>query len=339
MADAIYTDFSGLTELRQKARSDSGKALQDVSRQFESLFLQMMIKSMRSSVLKDTGVMGSQQDMYTDLYDKQLAIEMSSKGGIGLADMMRRQLSKGGPEAENQISQAAALLSSPQLPDAARIRPTRIMTRIMDSASANGEANSGSVAGKTGNGITNNQDAPTQGVSPMAKAEGNASEDIFKKPKDFLAAVWETASNVADKYGLNPKALLAQAALETGWGKHIIRRQDGSNSNNLFGIKADHKWEGDKVVANTLEYRDGVVRRENAAFRAYDSMESSMEDYAQFISNGPRYQKVMENPNDAEAYVKSLQDSGYATDPQYADKIINIMNGKPFQEFFSGFQI
>ena len=181
---------------------------------------------------------------------------------------------------------------------------------------------------------------------PMLKAAMNSvkssqsvKQNSFKGPRDFVKTLWPSAVNAAKQIGVSPKVLIAQAALETGWGKHIIRRQDGSNSNNLFGIKADHKWEGDKVVANTLEYRDGVVRRENAAFRAYDSMESSMEDYAQFISNGPRYQKVMENPNDAEAYVKSLQDSGYATDPQYADKIINIMNGKPFQEFFSGFQI
>ena len=139
--------------------------------------------------------------------------------------------------------------------------------------------------------------------------------------------------------GSDPKALLAQAALETGWGKAVIRKPDGSSSFNLFNIKADHRWQGGQVGKLTLEYRDGVAVKEQASFRAYDSYAHSFEDYTDFLQRQPRYREALEAGIDSSAFVERLQKAGYATDPEYAGKIKRIVNSELMDDSLAGLKL
>jgi flagellar protein FlgJ len=125
---------------------------------------------------------------------------------------------------------------------------------------------------------------------------------------------------------MDPKAIISQAAVETGWGKFVIHSADGKSSHNLFGIKANKDWEGKQAVVDTLEFNNGVAQKQKAAFRSYDSVREAMEDYGQFITSQPRYSRAVEQASDARQYTQALQDAGYATDPEYADKIMSVYN-------------
>ena len=129
----------------------------------------------------------------------------------------------------------------------------------------------------------------------------------------------------AARLGVEPEVLVAQAALETGWGQKVIRHADGRSSFNLFGIKADAQWDGERVTVSTLEYKDGVASRQRAAFRSYDSLAESVSDYVNFLRTNPRYQSALSQASDPEAFLSGLKDAGYATDPDYVGKISAIM--------------
>jgi len=147
----------------------------------------------------------------------------------------------------------------------------------------------------------------------------------FASPQDFVARLQGPAQATAKRLGVAPEVLLAQAALESGWGRHVMRGPDGASSYNLFGIKAGPDWQGERLTATTLEYRDGVARKEQAVFRAYDSFAASFGDYADFLQGNPRYREALSQADDPRAYLQSLQDAGYATDPGYAAKIGAIL--------------
>ena len=285
----VYTDFSALAAMRANAREDQEATLDQVSRQFEALFLQMMLKGMRAGGLGDGGLMDSRQsDFYREMYDKQIAIDMAQTRGIGLAEMIRRQL--GGA--------AAAAQGSRGVPDYAAAPITaRPPGAVQDSAPA----------------------------SAAGTAAGSA--DLDGTPAAFVRTLWPAAEKAAARLGLAPEALLAQAALETGWGRHVMRGEGGS-SHNLFGIKADRRWGGDTVSSETLEYRDGVALRSRADFRAYASFEHSFQDYVDFVQRNPRYREALRQTADPRAYFEALQAAGYATDPVYADKVGRILDGE-----------
>ena len=286
----VYTDFSGLAALRARAREDKDAALDEVSRQFESLFLQMMLKSMRDASLGG-GLMDSKQsEFYRDMYDKQIAVDMAQKQGIGLADVLKRQLG-GGISAQYSDLSPEKYLGMP------------ITARPVDGADA------ATVARRS--------------VDTPAAFDGS--------PEAFVDALWPVAEQAAAKINLPPEALLAQAALETGWGRHVMQHGTGDSSHNLFGIKADSRWQGDKVMVSTLEYRDGVALNTRANFRAYESFEHSFSDYVDFVQRNPRYQQALAQTNDPKAYFSALQEAGYATDPAYAQKIQRILDSESMQ--------
>lgn len=290
---SVYTDLSGLTRLRADARQNSPEALRAVAQQFEALFLQMMLKSMRDAGdVTGNELFGSDQEqLYRDMHDKQLALEMANGKGLGLADMLVRQL------------QGAVERTLP--------------------ADARDERQADAVPERQA--FSAVKPAPAASTE-TATAAGSQTDPVqFENPDDFVRHLWPHARRAADKLGVDPKALLAQAALETGWGRAVIRRPDGSSSHNLFNIKADARWDGGRVFKDTLEYRDGVAARERAAFRSYGSYAESFEDYVSFLQASPRYQRALEQAADPQAYVRELQKAGYATDPAYADKIHHIM--------------
>ena len=146
-------------------------------------------------------------------------------------------------------------------------------------------------------------------------------------PQDFIRELWSAAEQAAQDIGVNPAALLAQAALETGWGKHVMRGDQGQSSHNLFGIKADRRWQGDSVRKTTLEYKEGIALKTRADFRSYDNYEQAFKDYVDFIKTNPRYQDALRVTEDPKAYFQALQKAGYATDPTYAEKITRIFEG------------
>ena len=164
-----------------------------------------------------------------------------------------------------------------------------------------------------------------------SKASNNSKPVTFTSANDFVEKIWPYAEKAAQKLGVPTETLVSQAALETGWGKFVISDVDGKPSNNLFGIKADSRWGGDHVSVQTTEYRDGVVQKERANFRSYDSLQQGFDDYVQFLKSSPRYADALNSKGDAVNYLNNLQQGGYATDPAYANKIQGIMQGQTLQ--------
>lgn len=291
-AASLVTDFAGLASLKARARQDRKDATDEVARQFEALFVQMMMKGMRQASFGG-GLLDSQQSLfYRDLYDQQLSTHLAGAGGIGLADTIRRQL--GGEAAPVLAGRGAA---------GYRAAPT---------AAARG--------------------AVPQVVAADPVTEALDQPPLQGEPVAFLRALWPAAELAAAELGLDPEALLAQAALETGWGRHVMQRGDGASSHNLFGIKADGRWDGDRVRKTTLEYKDGVALKTRADFRAYDSYDAAFADYVRFVKDNPRYRDAVAATADPKAYFRELQQAGYATDPAYANKIAAILDSPALRQ-------
>jgi flagellar protein FlgJ len=290
----VYTDFSGLAALKARAREDQEATLDQVSRQFESLFLQMMLKSMRKASFGG-GLMDSKQsEFYRDMYDQQISLHLSEQQGIGLAEQLKRQL-------------GGAIAPTHEGLDPKDYLGMRIVADTVNSSGA--------------------QKAP--GVPQIDAVDDRIQLD--GSPDTFLDKLWPVAEQAAAKLDLAPEALLAQAALETGWGRHVMRHRDGDSSHNLFGIKADKSWQGESVRVDTLEYRDGVALNTRASFRAYGSFDESFRDYVEFVQRNPRYREALQKTADPGEYFDALQDAGYATDPAYAVKIQRILGGETMQ--------
>jgi flagellar protein FlgJ len=295
---SIYAEFQGLTKLKAQAREDSDAVLDKVALQFESLFTQMMLKSMRDASLGEGIFDNDKTTFYRDLYDQQMALHLSESGGIGLADVIKRQLG-GGTESTSEL-RVNSIEEYRQ--HAIALAKSRLQASMAS------------------------EQAPQ---APQAQAV-SVAEDIDTAdwgPGDFVEQLWPWAKEAAEKLGLPPTALLAQAALETGWGKHIIKLANGVSAKNLFGIKASRGWGGDKARVNTLEYEQGVAVRKKDNFRAYATFRDSFNDYVDFLHSNPRYSKALGSTGDARSYFIELQQAGYATDPRYAEKITAVMEG------------
>lgn len=304
MRPAAVTDFSQYASLRAEARGQSPEALGKTAKQFEALMLQQMLKSMRAASGGED-VMGSQQtSFYQDMFDQQLASSLAAGKGIGIADVLVKQL---------QMSQG---LSSPLPRDA-------------------GEA----AAVSTGDSVRS--DRPLSlALSPALQGRGDeksaaipsAAKDFRpRSPQEFIEALLPHAEKAAKELGIPARVLVAQAALETGWGKHQIRNADGSSSYNLFGIKANAGWSGDRVTTQTTEFEGGSFEKQSAQFRAYGSIAEAFDDYAHFLKSNPRYGDALRHQGSAHQFVSGLQKAGYATDPGYAGKILRIAEGNRMQ--------
>jgi len=293
-------DSKGLAELRRSASADKNdqETLRQVAGQFESLFVNMMLKSMRQASLAEGIFDSSQSDMYQDMSDQQLAVDLSSKGGLGLQDMIIRQL---GGQVDNKLDDGEMVNSIPVRPAySPDVYQTRILNKVTEAIPKVPEV--------------------TQAVTDVK------AEPSFDSPDSFVQQLWSMAKQAADKIGVKAEVLLSQAALETGWGKHVINKTDGQSSHNLFNIKADSRWQGDSATKGTVEYRDGVAVKEQAQFRSYDSYQDSFDDYVEFLQTQPRYQQALEQAQNPDAFIEGLHKAGYATDPNYSDKIKQIMN-------------
>lgn len=292
-----YHDMSGIDNLRAAAKNGDEKALHEAAKQFEAIFVHMMLKSMRQAqdVMSDeNSPFNSQQvKFYRDMHDQQLANDLSSQGAMGLADLIVKQLS---PQTQQDFMPSSVIRND-----------------------GNGEVRQASARW--------NQNAREDLHSVI-----NDKRTAFESPKDFVATLYPIAEKVASELGLDAKSLVSQAALETGWGQHMIHTREGKNSHNLFGIKAHRDWSGDKAVVETLEFKDGLPEKQKAAFRAYGSFEDAMRDYAHFVKSHPRYEQALNQTHEPQSYFTELQRAGYATDPQYAQKVMAVYHGDTLRE-------
>lgn len=274
-------DATSLNSLKFKAGQDGKAAIKEAAKQFESLFMRELIKSMRDATTK-SGLMDADpgEGMATDLLDQQLSVQMTGLPG-GLSEAIERQLAR-------QMDPNAAVVP------------------------AQGQAAANRAAGSYA------QTARSTG------ADGGGTATVSQTA--FVGRHGQAAARVAQESGIPASFMLGQAGHETGWGRGEIKNADGSNSFNLFGIKATGSWKGRVAEVTTTEYINGEARKVTAKFRAYDSYEDSFRDYARLIGNSPRYQAAMQNLDSAKAFATQLQKAGYATDPQYANKLSRAIN-------------
>jgi len=312
----FYADFQGLAALRTSARAQDPAALKAAAQQFESLFTQMLLKNMREAG-KSFGdpLFGSDQsDFYQSMFDEQIAMQLSQGKGLGLAEMLIRQLSTDG-----RSDRSADDLQGTQGGE-----PAATQGGITHTGAA--QAGAGSRFNRSG--AMHGAISGTAAVGTAGGAGGAGRHDdrvtLGTGKEDFIRSLWPHASRVAGELGIDPHALLAQAALETGWGRSVPCTADGSCSFNLFGIKAGGQWQGGSVNVPTLEYEGGVAVRKVERFRAYESPADSFRDYAQLIRHTPRYEDALNVGDDVAAFANALQRGGYATDPDYARKIVSV---------------
>jgi len=301
-------DFKGLAELRRSANKDQSdqETLNQVAGQFEAVFVGLMLKSMRDASLAEGLFDSEQSDMYRDMTDQQLAIDLSAKGSLGLKDIIVRQLG-GQPEGKPTEKLDPSLGNMHTV----KVRPA---LQSMDNPALLQKII---------------QAKPTAQIQTQAES----NNITFDSPESFVQQLLPMAKQAADRIGVTAEAILSQAALETGWGQHIINKADGSSSHSLFNIKADSRWQGDSTATGTVEYRDGVAVKEQAQFRSYDSYQDSFNDYVDFLQTQPRYQDALKQTSNPEKFIEGLHKAGYATDPEYSDKIKRIMNSSTVAQF------
>jgi flagellar protein FlgJ len=405
--NASYHDLSSLHQLRATAKTDETAAIKQAAQQFESVFMGMLMQSMRkanASFEADNPLNSQATEFFRDMHDSQMSAELSKKGALGLADLMVQQLAP-----QHSDTKAASQISAPSrfdppkeknfkqpgeqqmmaLPVARtgfrQLDPERIiapapkavspvetvspMSATTQLAPEHSPLQSGlqhkisqpgvqQLAAEVIFGLpaTFSKQLPQLAPQSIGTGKPAATEVVVvpdpahlkakqsaqsidspaaidsSDPVAFIQSLLPAAEKAAASLGLEPLALIAQAALETGWGQRMFKNTAGQNSNNLFGIKAQANWQGQVAVVDTLEYREGVAQKEKAKFRAYDNAEQSLHDYVDLIQSNPRYQAALSVASDTKAYFQRLQAAGYATDPNYAQKILSVLEGSSFKE-------
>lgn len=324
----LAIDSQNIEKLRHHARQNPEEGLHQAAKQFEALFVNMMLKSMRDASPEKGLFDNEQSKFYTQMLDQQLAQNFAEKG-IGLADMIVQQLTQSieaDASPDTAIGEANAMLGAlagqqaVPLVNLSPSQPRDLPSQLWTSPYT-------AMARPNYSGMT-----PTPPGEPLVtiKAERMAvMEPILRQPREFVAELLPHARKVAQETGIPERFMIAQAALETGWGKHQIRDKDNAPSFNLFGIKAGASWRGRVVEAVTTEYIDGKPEKLREKFRAYASFEEAFRDYANLLQNHSRYAPVVKSRS-ATAFAWGLQQAGYATDPHYAKKLINIINSDVF---------
>ncbi|MDD1792474.1 flagellar assembly peptidoglycan hydrolase FlgJ [Enterovibrio sp. ZSDZ42] len=313
-------DISRLDILRQKAASgeQSDDAMRAAAEQFEALFTQMLFKSMRQAneAFESDLVDNRTSKFYEQMADEQLSSALSREGSLGLADLIVQQF-KG--------SQGSEPMDAGENTASDRIQLGQVPPIALPLAEKNPTAQPEDTF--------NLLDRPTEEAlipSPHLLAQRNAAPKVvenkpFETPDEFVERLTPYAQKAARALGTDPAILIAQAALETGWGKKVIANARGS-SHNLFNIKADPRWEGSKVATQTLEFHNDIPVQEIASFRAYSSYEDSFNDYVRFLNKNPRYSTALQSTEKPESFIRGLHQAGYATDPQYSDKVMSVFD-------------
>ena len=350
LAGSLAIDANGLEQLKSQAKNAPDKAIAGAAKQFESMFLGMIMKSMREATPKDGLFDSEQTKTFTAMLDQQFAQQMANRG-TGLADAITRQLSRNSispdkvgnadPAPAFQMSSlqmstlalaklnldTAAMATAPSTPAAPNfdVQPLSLDHEAWDDPlpmrSLPAYAAYAAPAAPAAGAPPGPSAAPAaNGASPVAQTGG------------FVNRIWDHAVAAARSIGVPPQFMVGQAALESGWGKHEMRNADGSSTHNLFGVKAGKGWNGATVDKTTTEYVNGVAVKTTAKFRAYSSYAEAFKDYAKLIGGNPRYAGVLAQAQDAQGFARGLQQAGYATDPSYADKLVRVINSATLRQ-------
>lgn len=307
--EGLAVDANGLNGLREAAKQNSPESIKGAAKQFEALFLNMVMKSMRDATPQNGPFDNEQTKMFTSMLDQQLSQSLAQRG-VGLADVLTRQLSASLPkklpdaqdlEGNSTLGDDGLPMAIPLVKDMSDADRAKFIQSFASQQAADGTDQDG----------RNKQRRSSSGKPAHVEAFQNR-----------LQADAEMASKMT---GIPAKFMLAQAALETGWGKKEIVTRDGRASHNLFGIKATGNWTGKVVEATTIEYINGRPQKRLEKFRAYDSYADAFKDYANLLRSNPRYEKVLASAQDAHGFAYGLQRAGYATDPHYAEKLSRII--------------
>jgi len=312
-----YLDQNSLNSVKAMGRKNDPAALKEIAKKFEAMFVQQMLKSMRdANEVFGEGDMFSSNEVkfHQEMLDQQMVLNLTSGEGMGIAKTMYRQMQsmygkkgQGGDDVETNIQQQVL---SEKIPVPVR--------KALQQSAAPAAMNNG-----------NN-------TSFLSTAATGIKDAVVKTADEFIAKLKPYAEKAAAELNVGVDVLLAQAALETGWGKHLIHDAQGNNTFNLFNIKASGNWQGKSVAVNSLENRGGIARQERSEFRQYDNYLQSFADYVKLIKNNPRYEKALEAGTDSQAYAEELQKAGYATDPDYADKIQRLINSDSIRAAVDG---
>jgi len=366
-AGQVYTDLNGMQAIKRQAGTDRDAAMHSAAKQFESLFVSMMMKQMRQSnevFGKDSYLSSDAIKFHQQMLDQQMSINLAEGRGMGLADVIYHQLTRnsGKPQTTDAITAdkpmnsakqaGAANMSAPVTklaafdPAAVRVAtvasvPLHTLPDIADPVAVSVDPDV--IDALQASGVFDDVPDLEQLQAQMARFFASASvssrqaervrqvvagEAGSGTPEAFIQRAYHAAKQVAQRLGVDVQAVLAQSALESGWGEN-------ADNNNLFGIKADSRWVGDRSLQSTLEFRGGALSRESAWFRRYGSWDQSFNDYGDLIRNNPRYQQALSVGDNPHAYAAALQRAGYATDPGYARKISDIINSERFQQAVS----
>jgi flagellar protein FlgJ len=331
-ATANIFDVSGLATLKRQVKAGDPASNKAVAKQFEALFLQMVLKSMRDATPHEGLFDSEQTQMYQSLLDQQLGQVLGgSHRGTGLAAMIEAQLARQNQEPQPfddplPLRPAAPAFLLPQqdqslsLPPKAVAEPLPLRALSMPPVSGHVALSSAALPSTQAAVLP----APTFPPATAATAQ-----------RAFVDRLLPAASAAEQKTGIPAHFLVAHAALETGWGKSEPRHADGSLSFNLFGIKAGASWHGPSVEAATTEVIAGVAQRRTERFRAYGSYAEAVNDYVQLLTSNPRYAAVL-GAREPARFAQGLQSAGFATDPLYAAKLERIISGNTLRQALTG---
>ncbi|WP_303785394.1 flagellar assembly peptidoglycan hydrolase FlgJ [Azovibrio restrictus] len=305
----LAADVRGAQDLRARMKTDPGAGLKSAAQEFEALFLQMMMKSMRATTSQDSLLDSDASRFFTGMLDQQVALNLSRSGGLGLAELLEQQLSR-------QLAESGG-------------RPASI------SAAPRSELPLARPSGQQDRGASLQPPVQRAAAAPLQAYQSSPAQEVPQTPKAFVDQLWPHAVEASRITGIPPQFLVAHAALESGWGKRDIRNPDGSPSHNLFGIKAGRSWQGKTTEIVTTEYVDGQPVKTKESFRSYGSYAEAFQDYAQLLRGNPRYGAVI-GSQDGTEFARRLQQAGYATDPRYAEKLAGIINGSTLRQALIG---
>ena len=327
LSSKFALDVQGVNQLKLDAKQASPEALKQAAQQFEAVFMNMLMKSMREATPQDGMFESEQTRMYTSMLDQQLTQRMAGRG-IGLADVMVRQLSNAmnalPPEGGLAPGAAQAGAAAGAFPLAAP--PGAIAQPFTPAAPRGGDAHSAHSDPLRAKARVESYAKQADADPLRAKVpQGGMSSFAPAHVEGFVQRLLPHAQAASATTGIPARFMLGQAALETGWGKAEIRGADGQNSHNLFGIKAGASWKGRTVDIVTTEYVNGKPQKQVDTFRAYDSYADSFRDYANLLRGNARYQNVIAQGRDAAGFAQGLQNAGYATDPNYAQKLMSVI--------------
>jgi len=291
---SLAADPKAMASMSGRIAKDPKGAVREVAQQFEALFMNNLLKTMRETHLDDEE-QSSEMKTYRGLLDQQMVQSLTSGSGMGLAKVLEQQISKlahledGGPQA----------LPNSQVNGSIPVAP-RVLRAY--------------------------QDMQAQAAGRLRQVDGAGTSLASGNARNFAQTLLPHAADASAQLGVAPEMLVAHAALESGWGKRTIHNADGSDSHNLFGIKAGPSWHGATTRVMTTEYVNGAAQKKMDNFRSYGSYQEAFADYANVLSSSPRYKNVMNQGRNIMGFAQGLQNGGYATDPRYAHKLIDVMS-------------